>query len=163
MERKYLKNVTSKTLAWYADSFKAFTGCESRSDYVKRIGELRERGVSSISVNTWLRCINAFLNWKGANFKLPKLKEEQKILATLSTDGIMSLIHFKPRGVNLVRAHLVALVILDCGLRISEALSLRKEDINLEELSILVVGKGGKHRLVPFIIAKNSEQGSIGI
>ena len=55
LERKYLKNVTPKTLAWYGDSFKAFADCESPGDYVKRIGEMRDRGVAAVSVNTYLR------------------------------------------------------------------------------------------------------------
>ena len=70
-ERQYLKNVTPKTLAWYRDSFKSFTGCETESQYKARIIELRQRGVKAVSVNTWGRCINAYLNWKGAAFKLP--------------------------------------------------------------------------------------------
>ena len=80
---------------------------------------------------------------------MPKLKEEQKILATLSDSDIRRLIGWKGEGVNLKRAHLVALTILDCGLRVSEALSLRHKDVDLEELAVFVVGKGGKHRLVP--------------
>jgi integrase/recombinase XerD len=150
MERKYLKNVTTKTLDWYGHSFKAFCGCESEADYKTRIIQLRERGVSAVSVNTYLRCINAYLNWKGAGYKLPKLKEEQKILQTLSAEAIRALIHFRPSGRNLTRAHLVALTILDTGLRASEALGLTKEDVCLDNLIMKVVGKGGKHRLVPF-------------
>src|ERR1035441_3142885 len=63
-ERKYLKNVTAKTLTWYEQSFKSFDGCETQQQYRQRILELRERGVSSISVNTWLRCVNAYLHWR---------------------------------------------------------------------------------------------------
>jgi integrase/recombinase XerD len=150
-ERKYLKNVTAKTLTWYEQSFKSFDGCETEPQYRQRILELRERGVAAVSVNTWLRCINAYLKWKQAPFKLPRLKEEEKILATLSPAALKAILNWRPqRSRNLLRAHLVALTILDTGLRISETLSLRKEDVNLEELSIRVFGKGGKHRLVPF-------------
>ena len=81
MERKYLKNVTPKTVAWYGDSFQAFQGCATESEFKQRIVALRTRGVSPISVNSWCRCINAYLKWSGAGFKIPKLKEEQKILA----------------------------------------------------------------------------------
>jgi hypothetical protein len=62
IERLYLKNVTPKTLSWYADAFKAFDGSlESEGAIKRRIVELRTRGVSAISVNSWLRRINAFL------------------------------------------------------------------------------------------------------
>jgi integrase/recombinase XerD len=39
---------------------------------------------------------------------------------------------------------------LDTGIRISEALSLTKENIDLDNLALKVYGKGGKHRRVPF-------------
>jgi hypothetical protein len=44
--------------------FKAFTGCDTESQYKARIVELRQIGVKPVSVNTWYRCINAYLNWK---------------------------------------------------------------------------------------------------
>ena len=132
-ERKYLFNVTPKTIIWYGCGFKAFEGALETLESAKpRVVELRERGVSSITVNSYLPCINAFWTWQDKDWKIGRLKEEQKILQTLSTDGIRSLIDWKPRGVNQIRAHLAALIVLDCGLSISETLSLRKQDINLE-------------------------------
>ena len=71
-ERKYLKNVTLKTLAWYGDAFKAFDGAlESEAAIKGRIVKLWTRGISPTSVNSWVRCINAFLNWNRAGFKIP--------------------------------------------------------------------------------------------
>ena len=52
-------------------------------------------------------------------------------------------------GRNLSRACIVAVTILDPGLRISEALGIRKEDVDFDNLVIRVKGKGSKHRLVP--------------
>ncbi|MGA2716633.1 MAG: hypothetical protein ABSG41_29885, partial [Bryobacteraceae bacterium] len=41
-ERKYLKNVTPKTLTWYGDAFKAFdSALESETAIKRRIVELR--------------------------------------------------------------------------------------------------------------------------
>lgn len=59
IERRYLKNVTTKTLAWYSDSFKALDDAlESLEGAKSRIVELGKRGVSPISVSIYLRCIN---------------------------------------------------------------------------------------------------------
>jgi len=83
-ERRYLKNVTEKTQAWYANAFKAFSGAtDSRADIIGRITELRDRGVSATSVSTYLRCINAYLRWLHQEhgrdlIKIPKLKEEKR-------------------------------------------------------------------------------------
>jgi len=48
------------------------------------------------------------------------------------------------------RLHTLICLLFDTGLRISEALSLTKENVDLDNLSIKVHGKGGKHRLVTF-------------
>jgi hypothetical protein len=89
-ERRYLKNVTEKTILWYKHSFKAFEGAlDTKATITARIGELRERGVAAVSVNTYLRCVNAYLRWLHTGhgrelLRFPRLKEEQKILATFS-------------------------------------------------------------------------------
>ena len=97
-ERKYLHNVTAATLKWYDSSFKAFDGAtDSVESAKKRIIELPDRGLCPTSVNVHLRCIKAFWRWQGKDWKIPRLKEEQKILSTFTADQIKRLIHFKGR------------------------------------------------------------------
>jgi site-specific recombinase XerD len=154
-ERRYLKNVSPKTIQWYEHSFKAFDGAlASRSAVIARIAELRQRGVSAISVNTYLRCINAYFRWLHTEHgqelvKIPRLKEEQKVLATLTPEQVKRLLEFKPKGKNKARAHLIACVILDCGLRISEVLGLAWANVDLDNVCLKVKGKGNKERIVP--------------
>lgn len=154
-ERLYFKNVSPKTIVWYNCSFKAFSGAlDSRQTILDRIAELRQRGVSAISVNTYLRCVNAYYMWLHKEhgrepIKIPRLKEEQKILATFTEDQINAILTFKPKRNNQTRAHMVSCLLLDTGLRISEGLSITKQDCDLDNLVIKVLGKGGKHRLVP--------------
>jgi integrase/recombinase XerD len=149
-ERQYLTNVTPKTVAWYGDSFKAFQDAlHSEAAIKRRIVDLRTRGIAATSVNSWLRCVNAFLKWSQAGFKIPKLKEEQKILATLNPEQMGRLIAFKPKGINQARTHTAALLMLDGGYRISELLGLPFEGCDFDNLVVKVRGKGNKHRLVP--------------
>ena len=153
--RKYLKAVTPKTLAWYKCSFAAFNGAmNNREAIVGKIVQLRDRGVSPITVNSYLRCINAYLRWlheehAHERIRIPRLKEEQKVLATLNADHIKRLLQFTPKGSNLKRAHILTLLLLDTGLRFAEALGLRWEKIDLDNMVLTVHGKGGKHRVVP--------------
>lgn len=157
-ERHFLKNVTEKTLLWYQHSFKAFDGAlDSKAAINARIAELRQRGVSATSVNTYLRCINAYLRWLREEhghepLKIPKLKEEQKILATFQPDQILRIVNRKPVGRNETRIHTMAVTALDTGLRLQELLNLSRQDIDLENLVLRVKGKGNKHRLVPVSI-----------
>lgn len=155
-ERLYLKGVSPRTVDWYRFSFKAFAGAlDSRQAIIKRIAELKERGASHITINSYLRAVNAYFMWlhkeQGRELvKIPRLKEEQRILQTLIPADVYSILAYKPIGVNLRRAHTIALTILDTGLRASEVLGITKEDINMDTLVFKVLGKGGKHRLVPF-------------
>ena len=50
----------------------------------------------------------------------------------------------------MTRAHMVGCLLLDTGLRISEALALSMDEVDMENMVLKVRGKGGKHRLVPF-------------
>ena len=46
---------------------------------------------------------------------------------------------------------LIVLLLYGCGLRLAELISIRIDDISLEELSIRVTGKGDKQRVVPLV------------
>lgn len=160
-ERSILKNVSPNTVAWYRDSFRAFGGAlDSRSDIVQRIGELKARGVSAISINTYLRCVNAFHRWAnteghlaGEQIHIHRLKEEEKVLETLSSEHIQRILSFRPRKLESERRqHTLACVLLDTGLRIDEALSLAKSDVDFDNMLLRVRGKGAKERLVPISI-----------
>ena len=149
-ERKYLLNVTPQTIIWYGCSFKAFEGAVDSVDAAKRrIAELRERGVSAITVNSYLRCINAFWKWQGKDWKIRRLKEEQKILATFSAEQVQTLLKFRPKGTNFTRVHALACLLLDTGLRINEGRTIKQTDVDFDNLLVTVMGKGNKQRRVP--------------
>jgi integrase/recombinase XerD len=154
-ERRYLLGVSPRTVIWYQCSFKAFEGAMNSKEAVRqRIVDLRQRNVSTITINSYLRCINAYFNWLHLehgkeSLRIPKLKEEQRILSTFGEDQIRAILTFKPKGRNLIRAHMVACLLLDTGLRISEALGLRRPDIDFDNLVLKVYGKGSKERLIP--------------
>jgi integrase/recombinase XerD len=57
---------------------------------------------------------------------------------------------WKPRGFYQRRLHLLVLLLLDTGARISEALGLRVRDLDLDNLLMTLDGKGQKQRVVPF-------------
>lgn len=70
-ERRFLKNVTPKTLSWYQSSWLAFTRTVdviSSDDLTKGLLNrfvvgLRETGLEPVSCNTYVKAINAFLMW----------------------------------------------------------------------------------------------------
>ena len=70
-ERRFLKNVTPKTVIWYETAFQTLTRTvvvSSPDDLSKSVLQdfvvgLRERGLSPVSCNTYGKAINAFLAW----------------------------------------------------------------------------------------------------
>ena len=68
-ERRYLQNVTPKTLTWYQTAFDAFTRAVEADDPQRLsksllqdfVVRLRERGLSPVSCNTYLKAINESL------------------------------------------------------------------------------------------------------
>jgi integrase/recombinase XerD len=165
-ERRFLKGVSPATEAWYKYSLKAFAPVLSepyqsttalKAAVTVRIQRLitENRGNKAVSINTYLRCLKAFLRWAHEEgilrepVKLPWLKEEEKVLATFSQDQLNRLISWKPVSRSGKRLHLLTLAAIDTGLRISELLGLCGPDVDLENLVLRVKGKGNKHRLVP--------------
>lgn len=150
-ERRFLKNCTAKTIAWHEQALlKAFGGCTDEASFKQRIVELRQRGVAAISVNSWIRSVNAYLRWRGETWKLPRLQEEHKILATFSAEQVTKLLAYQAKIQNTPQSTGPCSTVARYGLRIAEALALPKSDIDLTNLLIDVkLGKGRKQRKVP--------------
>jgi integrase/recombinase XerD len=63
---------------------------------------------------------------------------------------VKALVSFKPTTDFERRLHLLILILLDTGARISEVLGLQIEDIDLDNMLLTLHGKGRKDRKVPF-------------
>ena len=163
-ERRYLQNVSPKTLEWYTYSFRAFRAdFEGVAIATQCIKQALKRGVANLassalqpsSINDYVRAMNAFLRWCHTEghlselIKIGYLKEERKIIQTFSPQQVKALLSWKPRAFSEHRLHALVATLLDCGLRIQEALELRREQVDLENLLVKVKGKGEKHRIVP--------------
>src|SRR5262249_25602827 len=147
-EKPYLENVSPRTIILYRSCFKAFEDAVDSTEAVKqRIVELRERKVSPVTINTYLRHIKCYYLWQKKEWTIPWLKEEQKVLQSFSVNAVRPLVNWKPIGRNQERAHIIALAALDTGLRISELLSLTRQDVDFDNLILRVHGKGNKQRL----------------
>ena len=147
-ERAYLLNVSPKTIVYYQCAFRAWEK-HANGDPKAWIVNMRDAGISPVSCNTYICALNAYWRWAGTGLKVAYLKEEEKVLATFTPEQVKRIIAYKPTGRNLTRAWVVAMVILDTGLRISEVLGLAKRDLDFENLLIKALGKGSKERRVP--------------
>jgi site-specific recombinase XerD len=83
---------------------------------------------------------------------IPKVKQPKRIIPTYSADDVVRILSHKPRNHTERRLLSVLALLVDSGLRIEEALILRRAAIDLDSLVITVKGKGQKDRIVPFSI-----------
>jgi integrase/recombinase XerD len=162
-EKRYLKNVTEKTVAFYNQSFNAFTrsiGDVSSSALDKPLLKqfvigMRENDLSAISCNTYISGINSFLSWLYENeytaehLKVKQLKEEKKVIQTFSEEQIKRIICWKPKSPFDWRIHSLLCLLIDTGIRIEEALTLTRNKVDFENCLITVRGKGNKERIIP--------------
>jgi integrase/recombinase XerD len=164
-ERIYLKNVTPKTVYFHNQAWISFSKHLSEITTVDQLSKavitdytrkLRESGIKTVSINTYCRSLNAFFAWLLENelmserLKIPKLPVEKELVKTLPEDNLKALLSFKPSTFGERRIHALCLTIIDTGMRIDEALSLKVPDVDFDNMLIKVVGKGRKERLVPF-------------
>ena len=161
-ERRYLHNVSPATISWYTSALKWLPSESPTQDELKAtVVRMREKGLKATGCNSAIRALNSYLHWASGSERkcgsgcihprISPLKEPQNILPTLSDAQVGLLVSWKP-GTNFYRRrlHLLTLVLLDTGCRISEALHIRVCDIDLDNLLITLNGKGSKQRIVPF-------------
>src|ERR1039458_7056203 len=165
-ERQLLYNVSPATVSWYSHAFKWLPSESPTQDELKdAVLRMREKGLKETGCNAVIRAVNAYLHWNsgserkcGAGCTHPRisqLKEPQNILPTLTEAQVRLLVGWKPKPRNFYRRrlHLLALLLLDTGCRITEALTLRVCDVDMENMLITLDGKGRKQRIVPFSFA----------
>lgn len=150
-ERQYLNNVSPATVEWYKQSLR-WLGTESPTadDLKTFVMRMRESGLKPTACNNRIRAVNAYLKWAGSPYRALRLKEPQYVLPTFTASQVKSLIGWKPKGFYNRRLHLLVLILLDTGCRISEALDLHVSDCDLDNLLMTLTGKGKKQRMVPF-------------
>ncbi len=120
---------------------------------------LCDRIPNTVSIQTYIRSLRAFLKWLYLEeyiptdlclkFKLPKAR--QTAIQPL-TDAELRAIFNVLEGDDLlqVRNRLIVALMLDCGLRLNEVVEARLDKLFLEERCLVVTGKGNKQRAIAF-------------
>lgn len=162
----YLSNVagySQNTCKVYESDLRAFAvwakvhttngrwSCIKQSDIEAYISHLTKQGYEAASTNRVLSSIRSLYRWwqrqglitaNPAKNVLPRLKPKI-VPTTISTEKLHAIYQAADEETRLIIA------ILYCtGIRVSELLSIRWQDVNLENGSILINGKGNKQRYV---------------
>ncbi len=121
------------------------------------LGHMREsRNLEQSTVQRYLVALKAFWRWciqegftednPTATIKLGR--PAQKVVKGLSPEQLKTLLNnLKDRKHEDARNKAIVLILVDCGLRVSELANLTIDDIDFERGLIQVMGKGSKQRL----------------
>jgi integrase/recombinase XerD len=164
-ERIYLKNasplsIKSNKICWLrfekAMGEKLMVNVLNKAFLKEFVIKLRELGLSPTTCNITIRELNTFLKWLFENefiptqLKMQQLKVEKKIKKDFTDEEIKRFIDWKPQTWFQQRLYALIITVIDSGIRIDEALTLTREDVNFYDMEIKVKGKGKKQRVVPF-------------
>ena len=168
---------SEKTVRWYNQSLGLFQNWLSGEGMSTRLRDLGEEEVrhfiihlqgrkgvrgdvaSSHTVNNRVRALRAFFAWLHRREyaecnRLEKLrppKVRQKEIEILTDDEIERIFSCLDPDTELgSRNTAIFSLMLDTGLRLSEAVTLRYADVHLEDQYVKVLGKGDKERIVAF-------------
>lgn len=154
---KFIEYLESKGIKKFKDVDK-----EVVSDYVYVLRSGKITNGVKISNSTYSRNLSAlrsFYNYLMLKhitdenpFDLIKgVKVNRNLPDVLTFDQIMSILDSFDLNEPLeLRNRIIVETLYACGLRVSELCNLKIKDIDFEDLTIRVIGKGNKERLIPF-------------
>jgi site-specific recombinase XerD len=160
-EKRILEGKSELTIKSYRQAFgryiKAVSSNELPTEALLKQYVIRmvESGLSAVSCNISIRSFNAFLSWLKENkqiepLKIKQLKTEKKVIHSYTDDEISRILHWKPKDFHEWRTYALICTLVDTGLRIDEALGLKRARVDFNNFLITIVGKGNKERIVPF-------------
>ena len=121
--------------------------------------------INRVSVRTYARAVKVFLRWLyfedyidiDVN-KLLLMKATKDVIIPLSDLEVKGLINYYDNSTYLnCRNKTMLMLMIDCGLRLSEVVNLKISDLDLKNNYLIINGKGSKQRLVPFGISTKKQ------
>jgi integrase/recombinase XerD len=161
MASRRLANLSPRTVTWYEEQFhRVWNGAHSLPLSDVTLPLIRERlavlsqQVKPTTVNCFIRALRALFNWLQEEEytlafdprKLKSLKTEKHLPPVFTSDQLTALLS-QPNGTwTGKRDHCLMALLLDTGIRVSEATGLKEDDVDTAAGVIVVLGKGRKQR-----------------
>lgn len=168
LDDQYLKGNSFHTIIDYTNKLRPFLEefgeceleelrSENLNDYART---LRENHSNSITIQSYVRALRAFLNWLYLcdyveadfcrKFRLPKARKA--FINVLTDDEIERVFAVYDDNSNVIhlRNRVILSLMLDAGLRLNEVVTAKLIDLHLPEGYLIVTGKGSKQRAVSF-------------
>ncbi len=161
------RGLSKNTVASYATDLKGFFGSLSesggdpgsftRQDIVNYLGRLKDTGYSTASVCRFISSIKGFSRYlitekiifEDPTETLRSPKQWDRLPKALSLEDIKTLFETEIKSETFVRDSAMLELMYSSGLRVSEVISSKVNDLNFEAGFLRVFGKGSKERIVP--------------
>ncbi len=163
IELEYVKNYSHNTIVAYQNDLVKFLEYYKNGDltrvrsadihaYIKKLSDLKDKSLARNLSS--LRMFYQFLMRKGYIVDNPLdgvsgPKIGKYLPDVLSIEEVDKLLDIEPSDNFTFRNRCILELLYSTGLRISELVSMKLENINLDECYIKVMGKGSKERIVP--------------
>jgi integrase/recombinase XerD len=164
-----MRQLSPTTLEWYRYCLRPFVDfaeqhgekdveCVTAKTVQAFLGQ-QSAVVQAVRLNHYREAIERLYDWliKGQHATanpvadIPKVREPKRLIAAFSEDEMAALLSQPDTRTFLgLRDYLFMLVLLDTGIRLSEALGLQVRDVDINERTMKVLGKGNKERVVGF-------------
>ena len=160
-----LRGLSPHTIQWYTYSLRPFLRCADGDpeavdeQTVRRFLTERSAHVRPHRVNHYLEAVDRFYRWLIAQgyamdnpaAEIGKMREPKKLIHSFTEAEVIALLRQPDTRTFIgLRDYVFMLLLLDTGLRLSEALGLTMDDIDTQEQTLKVMGKGSKERRVGF-------------
>jgi len=169
------KNLSSNSVDWYKLMLDKFLGyCQQNKiniesmttpqarQYINWLQNQKNREnqfYRDNAINGFVRAVKVFFNYlledeyieKNPFAKVRQIKTDKVIIHTFEAEEIKKMLNqFDTKNYCDLRDALLIRILYDTGLRISEAIYLKIDNVDFERNLLKVFGKGHKERMVPF-------------
>lgn len=138
LDRDFMKNITLSDV----HNFLTYCSDDRNNDSTTRLRK-------ASAIRGYFKYIADKMNYIDINpvIHLEVASKKKKLPKYLTLEQSIALLN-SVNGQNKERDYCILTLFLNCGLRLSELVSLNVRDINFEDSSMIVTGKGNKQRLV---------------
>ena len=129
----------------------------SKADILDFLNDVKDKGYSTTSICRFISSLRGICRYMiiekiikedpSENLQTPKKWE--RLPKALSLEDVISLLDSRTGSATFLRDTAMLEILYSSGLRVSELVSLKHNNINLEAGFLRIMGKGSKERLVP--------------
>jgi len=127
------------------------------ADLRRQVAELHRKGLGGKSIQRYLSSVRAFYNFLNQQHRsnnnpaigIRPPKTPRKLPATMDVDSVNQLLNFDSDGWLSTRDKAMLELFYSSGLRLAELVGCNITDLDLNDASITVTGKGNKTRILP--------------